>query len=84
MFGGFGLYNDETFFGIIFKGRLFFKTDPATRTRYVTMGMKPFQPNEKQTLKSYYGVPVDVIEDQEQLTAWALEAVGVQTRKCRS
>jgi len=26
MFGGFGLYRDEVFFGIIFKGRLYFKT----------------------------------------------------------
>lgn len=84
MFGGSGLYKGETFFGIIFNGQLFFKTEPATRTRYVEMGMKPFQPNEKQTLKSYYGVPVDIIEDREQLTAWALEAAGAQTRKNRS
>ena len=25
MFGGYGLYRDETFFGIVHKGKLFFK-----------------------------------------------------------
>jgi DNA transformation protein len=84
MFGGFGLYKDETFFGIIFNGQLFFKTDPATRSRYVEMGMKPFQPNEKQILKRYYGVPADVMEDRDRLITWALDAVGAHTRKNRS
>jgi len=63
MFGGEGLYRGECFFGILFKGRLYFKTDDASRSDYVEMGMKPFRPTAKQTLKSYYEVPVDVIED---------------------
>jgi len=29
--------------------------------------MKPFRPNAKQTLKSYYRVPIDIIEDGDQL-----------------
>jgi len=33
--------------------------------------MKPFRPNAKQILKTYYEVPVDIIEDAEELTAWA-------------
>lgn len=37
--------------------------------------MKPFRPNVKQTLKSFYEVPVDVLEDAEILTQWATEAV---------
>jgi DNA transformation protein len=36
--------------------------------------MKPFHPNAKQTLKNYYEVPVDVLEDGEQLTTWAARA----------
>jgi len=27
MFGGYGLYQDDIFFGILYKGRLYFKTD---------------------------------------------------------
>jgi DNA transformation protein len=34
MFGGSGLYRDETFFGIIFKGCLYFKTDETTVAAY--------------------------------------------------
>ncbi|MBI4400730.1 MAG: TfoX/Sxy family protein [Nitrospirae bacterium] len=75
MFGGYGLYQGDAFFGIIYKGRLYFKTDPTSRPAYRQVGMKPFRPNAKQTLKSYYEVPVDIIEDQVQLTDWALQAI---------
>lgn len=71
MFGGHGLRYQDTFFGIIHKGRLYFKVSPATVALYQEQGMTPFKPNAKQTLKSFYEVPVDVIEDAEQLTHWA-------------
>jgi DNA transformation protein and related proteins len=74
MFGGYGLYRGDAFFGIIHKGRLYFKTDDASRETYRQRGMKPFRPNRKQTLKTYYEVPVDVMEDAEQLVAWAARA----------
>jgi DNA transformation protein len=75
MFGGYGLYQKAKFFGIIHKGRLYFKVTTATAPRYREHGMKPFRPNTKQTLKSFYEVPVDVLEDAETLTRWATEAV---------
>ena len=50
MFGGYGLYQDETFFGIIHKGKLFFKIDDSTVGAYRKHKMKPFRPNAKQTL----------------------------------
>ncbi len=78
MFGGHGLYCLGTFFGIIHRGRLYFKTDEDTRTQYRDRGMGPFRPTPKQTLTSYYEVPVDVLEDAEALTAWAARA-----RDCR-
>lgn len=74
MFGGYGLYHRTTFFGIIHKGRLYFKITEATLPRYKEQGMKPFRPNAKQTLKSFYEVPIDVLEDAEALTQWATEA----------
>lgn len=77
MFGGHGLYHEDLFFGIIHAGRLYFKTDSNTRATYVKQGMGPFQPNERQTLKSYYEVPVDVLEDDEALAVWARRAVEV-------
>jgi DNA transformation protein len=76
MFGGYGIYRGAVFFGIIHQGRLYFKTNDRTRPAYVRKGMKPFRPNAKQTLKTYYEVPVEIIEDGEQLTTWAGRAVS--------
>ena len=77
MFGGYGLYLGDTFFAVVYDDRLFFKTSDVSRERYVGAGMGPFQPNEKQTIKTYYEVPADVIEDTESLAEWAAEAVEV-------
>jgi DNA transformation protein len=75
MFGGYGLYRKGTFFGIIHRGRLYFKTDDRTREDYVARGMKPFRPNSTQTLRSYYEVPVVILEDAQQLADWASQAI---------
>ena len=74
MFGGVGLYAGETFFAIIYDGRLYFKTDAASRADYEARGMGPFRPNPRQTLKSYYEVPAEVLEDRGELTHWAERA----------
>jgi DNA transformation protein and related proteins len=81
MFGGHGLYQDETFFGIIHKGRLYFKTDEHTVAAYRRRKMKLFRPNPKQTLRSYYQVPVEIIEDGDWLGAWAEAAIRCQRKK---
>lgn len=75
MFGGYGLYQRTKFFGILHKGRLYFKVSATTVPNYKKHGMKPFRPNAKQTLKSFYEVPIDVIEDAEALTQWATDAI---------
>ena len=74
MFGGYGLYRDEAFFGIVFEGRLYFRTTSKSIAQYRERGMRPFRPSAKMTLQSYYEVPVEIIEDLEQLTAWAKQA----------
>jgi len=80
MFGGFGLYQDETFFGIIHKGKLFFKIDESTVVEYRKHKMKPFRPTAKQTLKSYYQVPMEIVEDADRLREWAMTAVRCQEK----
>lgn len=81
MFGGYGLYQDETFFGILHKGRLYFKVDESTVAAYRKHRMKPFRPNANQTLKSYYEVPVEILEDADELREWANTAIGCQRKK---
>lgn len=74
MFGGYGLSHRGTFFGIIHKGRLYFKVSPATVATYRSHGMKPFRVTAKMTLKTYYEVPPDILEDSAALVSWAERA----------
>lgn len=71
MFGGHGLYSGPTFFGIVFDGRIYFKTDERTEGEFTRRGMGPFRANDKQLLRTYYEVPPDVLEDRDALAAWA-------------
>ncbi len=77
MFGGHGLYADGKFFGLVHRGRVFFKTDAASREVYLGRGMNCFQPNARQKLAAYYEVPADVLEQAEELKHWAHSAIQV-------
>ena len=77
MFGGFGLYCEDVFFGIVHHDRLYFKTDSRSATAYIAQGMEPFRPNPRQTLKNYYEVPPDVLESEEEIAQWARTALQV-------
>ena len=81
MFGGHGLYQGPTFFGIVFDGRVYLKTDDETACEYTRRGMSAFQPNDRQLLKTYYEVPADVLEDCVRFTAWAEAAAGCAGRR---
>lgn len=81
MFGGHGLYRDGVFFAILMDGRMYLKTTDATRGRFVSRGMGPFRPSERQTLKTYYEVPADVLESPAELVEWALGACATEGDK---
>ena len=74
MFGGWGIYTDSIFFGIISGGKLYFKTHTHTRENYEREGMRPFRPSAKQMLKNYYEVPPNILENPRELAKWAREA----------
>jgi len=80
MFGGFGLYLGDIFFGIVHGDRLYFKTNSRSAADYIDQGMEPFRPNPRQTLKNYYEVPPDVLEDSERVANWAKAALSVARR----
>lgn len=82
MFGGFGLYAGDVFFGIIHGDRLYFRTGGQSQKRYEAEGMTVFvTPARKKPLRKYYEVPLHVIEQPTELIEWAREAVanGVAT-----
>jgi len=74
MFGGYGIYRHRDFFVIIHKGQLYFKVSKKTKPMFTEAGMGPFKQNRKQTLKSFYEVPGDILESRPRLTEWAEES----------
>ena len=106
MFGGHGIYMNQSFFGIVHKGSLYMRTDEASRPDYVNAGSRPFnpkgraaplrapvqestgrpargagcvagkvaQPPSYELTHRYYEVPGDILEDSEELLAWAKRA----------
>ena len=82
MFGGVGLYYRGVFFGIIAGDVLYLKVDDTTRSDYIRAGMGPFVPYpERSGTMQYYAVPVDVLENPEQLARWAKRAIAVAERE---
>ena len=79
MFGGYGLYSGEKFFGLIWQQQFYLKTDAATRKQFQAAGMSCFQPKPKQKLGAYYEVPANVVENSAELVQWAREAIEVTT-----
>ena len=76
MFGGHGLYLGDQFFAVVHRDRLYFKTDEASCRDYEARGSEPFRPSARQTLKTYWEVPAEVVEDREAAVEWAREAVA--------
>ena len=85
MFGGVGLYHDGLFFGLIASDALYFKVDDENQPAYERAGARAFQPyGEESYSMGYYEVPVDVLEDLDQLRVWARGAVAAAARKASS
>jgi len=79
MFSGAGLYSDGLFFGLLYKDRLYFKTEDSTRPEYEERGSEGFRPrpNTARLQMRYYTVPAEVLEDSQELVKWARQAVAV-------
>jgi len=84
MFGGVGIYADDVFFALIASDMLYFKVSDRNRADYEARGMNPFRPfGEHGEVMSYFQVPEDVLEDLEELRAWADKAIAVAGAKRR-
>jgi DNA transformation protein len=76
MFGGVGLYSGDCFFGIVAADELFFKVDDSNRSAYQAAGSEPFRPVvDRPVSMSYWRVPIEVLEDRDELATWALAAI---------
>jgi DNA transformation protein len=76
MFGGAGLYLDGTIFALIAYDTLYFKVDETNRSDFEQAGMEAFKPfDDTSYVMSYYEVPIDVLEDSDDLVEWARKAL---------
>jgi len=83
MFSGWGIYKNGTIFAIIAEGELYFKVDATTQGEYETRGSHPFVYSVKdrgEVMLSYWALPEEVMENQEELAIWVDTAVGVSKR----
>lgn len=81
MFGGVGLYAGDVFFGILAADVLYLKVDDSNRRQFEMVGMPPFKPYaDRPMTMSYYQVPAGVLEDSDELAAWARASVRAAER----
>ncbi len=82
MFGGAGLYLDGLFFALIADDVLYFKVDDSNRPDFEDAGMGPFRPfPDKSYVMQYYEVPIEVLENRDNLRDWAKKALLVAEKK---
>ena len=78
MFGGVGFYSGETFFALIIRDTLYLKVGDANRAMFEAVGSEPFRPYADQSMTMrYWNVPLDVLEDADELTRWSKAAIAM-------
>jgi DNA transformation protein len=78
MFGGAGLYHQGNMFGLIAEDVAYLKVGSLNRDDFEKAGSRPFQPSpEKKTTMPYWAIPIEVLEDRDELARWAEKAYGV-------
>ena len=82
MFGGAGLYCEGKMFALVADDVAYLKVDDSNREDFERAGSEAFQPfEEKKMTMGYYEIPVDVLEDREELGGWAQRSLEVARKK---
>ena len=80
MFGGHGLRIDGLFIALIAFERLYLKADALTRPQFEAAGCEPFKPFGGDKAMSYWTVPLEALEDPDEMTAWTRRALDAALR----
>ncbi len=80
MFGGVGFFKDGTMFALLGNSIFNLRVDETNLEDFSAYGMKRFLATEEKKGLPYYEVPVDILEDKDRLTDWALKAFEVAVR----
>ena len=82
MFGGWGVYMDDTMFALIADGELFLKIDGETEAEFAAAGAEPFvfSRNGESITMSYRKAPDGSLDDPSALLPWAEMAFAAAKR----
>jgi DNA transformation protein len=81
MFGGLTFFAEGLAFALAADDTLYFKVDDSNRPDFVAAGMGPFLPfGDPAKPMQYYELPVEVLEDPEELSTWMTRAIAVAVR----
>jgi len=86
MFGGAGLYREGTMFAVVADDVAYLKVDDSNRDDFVRAGSAPFEPYPdkiKTTIRTYFEIPPDVLEDPVELAQWAQRSWVVARKRKR-
>jgi len=83
MFGGYGIYKNKVIFAIIADDELYFKVDHSNQQQYIDHYSKPFvyEKNGKSYSMSYWKLPVEILEDENQLPIWIDQSYQISFNK---
>ena len=82
MFGVLGLYREGLMFGIISKDIVYLKVDDSNKNKFIDAGsgpLKVFKNNSE--VRSYYELPVDILDNAEAFIEWAKESYAIQVKR---
>ena len=80
MFSGAGLYTEGVMFGLLADDTLYLKADELFASAFAAEGKGPFTYRRKgraPVAMSYWEVPERLLDDPEELTAWASRALAI-------
>jgi DNA transformation protein len=87
MFGGAGLYRGGIMFAVIADDVAYLKVDDSNRDDFLRAGSAPFEPYPdkiKTTIRTYYEIPADVLENPAELAQWAERSWLIARKKSKN
>jgi DNA transformation protein len=83
MFGGEGIFAGPVMIGLVMDEQIYLRTDEASRPGYLAEKSKPFTFRKagKTVTTAYYSLPDRLLDEPEELAAWAKAAQRIALAK---
>lgn len=85
MFGGYGIYKNGVIVAFIVYDELYFKVDKSNKSQYEDFDSEPFiyEAKGKKTAMSYWKVPMEILEDEDQIGIWLDQSYEISLKTKR-